>query len=72
MTLYFFAMAVIPSFAIAELPVRGTLSLWLIGLFSTNKAGIVLTTVCIWLINLIVPAIAGAFLLLGNKKMTNE
>ena len=71
MTLYFFSMAIIPSFAIAELPVRGTMSLWLVGLFSANKAGIVFATLCIWLINLIVPAIAGAILLLGNKKMTD-
>ena len=70
LSVYFLLMAVVPTIAIAELGLRGGLSIWLIGLFSSNKAGIVFATICIWFINLIIPAIIGSLLMLGNKKMT--
>ncbi|HYV54160.1 MAG TPA: lysylphosphatidylglycerol synthase domain-containing protein, partial [Chitinophagaceae bacterium] len=40
----FLVLAIIPTFAIAELGLRGNVSLKLIGLFSTNSLGISLTT----------------------------
>ena len=72
LSVYFLLMAIVPTIAIAELGLRGGLSIWLIGLFSTNKAGIVFATICIWFINLIIPAIIGSLLMLGNKKMTEQ
>jgi hypothetical protein len=69
----FLVMAVIPTFAIAELGLRGKVALIFIGLFSANKAGIIFTTTGIWLINLIIPAIAGIILILSVKKIyTNK
>jgi len=65
----FLIMAVIPTFAIAELGLRGRIGLILTGLFSTNTAGIIFTTAGIWLINLIIPAIAGSLLILSIKKI---
>lgn len=65
----FLVMAVIPTFAIAELGLRGRVALILIGLFSTNTTGIIFATAGIWFINLIIPAIAGSLLILSIKKI---
>jgi hypothetical protein len=63
----FLAMAVIPTIALAELGLRGQLSLQLMGLFTDNSLGVVLTSVTVWVINLIVPALAGSVLILTFK-----
>ena len=68
----FLVMAVIPTFAIAELGLRGKISLVLIALFSDNKTGIIFATAGIWFINLIIPAIAGSLLILSIKKIGNR
>jgi hypothetical protein len=63
----FLALAIVPTIALAELGLRGQLSIHLFGLFSNNTLGIVLTATGIWLINLIVPALAGSLFILGIK-----
>jgi hypothetical protein len=68
----FLVLAIIPTFAIAELGLRGKVSLKLIGLFSTNSLGISLATVTIWIINLVLPAIAGSLLILSVKIFKNR
>lgn len=68
----FLVMAAIPTFAIAELGLRGKVSLIFAGLFSANKAGIIFTTAGIWFINLIIPAIIGSLLILSIKKLYIE
>jgi MFS family permease len=60
-------MAVVPSIALAELGVRGQVSIALFGLFSSNTIGIIAAVSGIWLINLIVPALAGSLLILGIR-----
>lgn len=65
----FLVMAVIPTFAIAELAQRGFIVKTIMALFSTNKAGILFATAGIWFINLIVPAIAGSLLILSIRKI---
>lgn len=67
-SLSFFVLAVIPSFAIADVGLRGEVGIKLIGLFSANQLGILFTTISIWFINLVVPAIIGSLLILGIKK----
>ncbi|WP_165958198.1 lysylphosphatidylglycerol synthase transmembrane domain-containing protein [Segetibacter sp. 3557_3] len=66
-TVMFFVMAIVPTIALAELGLRGKVSILLFGLFSNNTLGIVLTATGIWLINLVVPALAGSLLILGIK-----
>lgn len=61
--LFFWAMAVIPSIALAELGVRGQVSLALFGIFSANTIGILAATLALWGINLVVPALAGSLVL---------
>lgn len=69
-SLSFLVMAVIPTIALfTDLGLRGTVSLKLIGLFSVNHLGIGLTSVSIWFINLIIPALAGSLLILGIRKI---
>lgn len=66
----FLIMAVIPTITLfTDLSLRGEVSLLLLGLFSTNRLGIGLTSLSIWLINLIIPALAGSLLILGIKKL---
>jgi Lysylphosphatidylglycerol synthase TM region len=65
----FLVLAAIPSFAILELVQRGYVTKTIVGLYSTNIAGIGLATAGIWLINLIIPAIIGSLLILGIKKI---
>ncbi|GAA4317999.1 lysylphosphatidylglycerol synthase domain-containing protein [Flaviaesturariibacter amylovorans] len=63
----FLALAIIPSVVLLEVGIRGQVSLQLIGLFSANSLGILLSSVSIWFINLVVPALAGSLLILGIK-----
>lgn len=74
MTLVFLALAVIPSIVLLEVGIRGQVSLMLVGLFTVNKLGILLSSVTIWAINLILPALAGSLLILGINvfKKRNE
>ena len=68
----FLIMAVVPTIALAELGLRGQVSLLLFGLLSTNTLGIVLTASGIWLINLVLPALAGSLFILGVKFFRNK
>jgi len=68
----FLALAMIPGVALAELGVRGQLSLWIVGAFSTNSLGIVFTATTIWFINLILPALAGGVLMMKNASGIKE
>jgi len=67
MSVVFLAMAVIPSIALLELGLRGEISLKLIGIYTTNTLGITITTISIWFINLVLPAIIGSLLMLSVK-----
>jgi len=68
----FLVLAVIPSFAIADVGLRGKVGIKLIGLFAANELGILFTTITIWFVNLIVPAIAGSLLIVGIKKFYTD
>jgi len=63
----YLVMALVPTIAIAELGLRGKVSIYFMGLLSANTAAIIASTVGIWLINLVLPAILGSVLLLGVK-----
>lgn len=63
----YLVMAGVPTIAIAELGVRGKVSIFFLGLLSSNTMAIIAATVGIWLINLVLPAVLGSVLLLGVK-----
>ena len=72
MSLVFLALAIIPSIALIEVGLRGEVSLRLMGLFSINSLGIGLTSVTVWFINLIIPAIIGTLFLLNVKLLSKN
>ncbi|HEY5367856.1 MAG TPA: lysylphosphatidylglycerol synthase domain-containing protein [Hanamia sp.] len=63
----FLVLAIVPSFAIADLGIRGKFSTELLSIYSSNTIGILGTTFGIWFINLFIPAIVGGILILGIK-----
>lgn len=65
--LIFVIMAAIPSFAIAELGIRGKLAVTVGSLLSGNVLALLAGTVGIWLLNLVLPALAGSIFLLTLK-----
>ncbi|MES2372375.1 MAG: lysylphosphatidylglycerol synthase domain-containing protein [Bacteroidota bacterium] len=68
----FLVLAIVPTIALAELGFRGKISLQLFGLLSSNTVGIVATAAGIWVINLIIPAIAGSLFILGIRLFRNK
>jgi hypothetical protein len=63
----FLMLAIIPTVALAELGIRGQVSLFVFGLFSNNSLEILIAAAVIWIINIIFPAVAGSFMLLTVK-----
>lgn len=68
----FLVLAIVPTIALAELGFRGKVSLLLFGVVSSNSVGIIATAAGIWLINLILPAIAGSLFILGVRIFRNN
>ena len=66
-SILFLVLAIVPSFAIADLGIRGKFSTELLSFYSKNTVGIIGTTFGIWFINLFIPALAGSLLILGIK-----
>ncbi len=63
----FLILAIVPTIALTELGLRGQVSILMLGLVSTNTAGIVFTSTAIWFINRAFPALAGSLFILGVK-----
>lgn len=72
MSVVFLALAIVPSIALVEVGLRGEISLKLLGIFSSNSLGIGVSTVTIWFLNLIVPAIVGSLFLLSFKLINKD
>jgi hypothetical protein len=65
--LIFLVMAIVPSFAIADVGIRGKVAVSIAGIFSANSIALLAGTVGIWLLNLVLPALLGSLLLLTIK-----
>ncbi|MCK5764806.1 MAG: flippase-like domain-containing protein [Bacteroidales bacterium] len=71
----FFAITMIPTVAIAELGIRGSVSLFIIGIYLGNPfdmppgiaLGIVAASTSLWIINLAIPALIGAIFVFNLK-----
>ena len=66
-TVLYLVLAIVPSFAIAELGIRGKFSVELLSLYSANIIGILGTTFGIWFINLFIPALAGCYFIISKR-----
>lgn len=69
----FLVLSIVPTIAvITELGVRWKASMEVVQLFSSNMAGILTTSLAIWIINLVIPALIGSLLILGIKIFNNK
>jgi hypothetical protein len=60
-------MAIIPTIAaITDLGFRGKVSLDILQLFNNNILGILGSSLAIWMINLVLPAVGGGLLLMNS------
>ena len=62
-----FVISIIPTIAIAEIGIRGSVAVYLFGLVSANTLGILSATFVLWVINLLLPAIIGTFFVFTLK-----
>ena len=62
-----FVISVIPTIAITEIGVRGSVALFLFGLVSANTVGILSATFVLWVINLLIPSLIGVFFIFTLK-----
>lgn len=70
--LIFWAMAIVPTIAIAELGIRWETALFFMLPLSSNNLGIVSSTALLWLINLIIPALVGCLFVYKIKIYEDE
>lgn len=68
----FWAMAIVPTIAIAELGIRGETALFFLLPFSTNQLGIISSTVLLWSVNLVIPALIGCLWVYNIKIYAEE
>lgn len=70
----YFLVSITPSVAFAEIGIRGTYAILLIGAFTNNSVGVALSAVGLWFINYVIPMLIGSLLLMKterNEKNTN-
>ena len=60
-------ISVIPTIAITEISVRGSVAIFIFGLISFNTIGILSATLALWIINLLLPALIGTFCIFSLK-----
>lgn len=70
--LIFWAMAILPTIAIAEIGIRGEAALFFLLPLSGNQLGIVSSTILLWFINLIIPALLGCLFVYKIKIYDEE
>ena len=66
-TTMLFIVSIIPSIAITEIGVRGSVALFLFSLVSGNTIGILSSTFVMWVINLLLPALIGTIFIFTLK-----
>ena len=68
---FYFIMALAPTIGFTELPIRATVSVLVLGIYSDNIFGIQVAAFAIWIINLVIPAIIGG-LFISTIKIVKE
>ncbi|OQP50972.1 hypothetical protein A4H97_03885 [Niastella yeongjuensis] len=69
----FLILSIIPSIAvITDLGVRWKVGIEVVQLFDSNISGILATSLAVWIINLVVPALIGSLLILSMKVFNNR
>lgn len=65
--LIFLVLTAIPSIALGEIGIRGSVSVFLIGQLSENLSGIFMASTTLWIINLAIPALIGSVVISRSK-----
>jgi hypothetical protein len=69
----FLILSIVPTIAvITELGMRWKIGIEVVQLFDSNITGILATSLAIWIINLVIPALIGSLLILGIKVFNNR
>jgi len=63
----FLLMNILPNIVIADLGIRGSVSMFVLGQFATNIQGILLASFFLWIINILLPAFFGQILIIRTK-----
>lgn len=71
-SLTYFVMAIIPTIAIAELGVRGSVAVYFLGMLSPNEVGILSASFALWIVNLALPALLGSLFIFNLKFFKQE
>lgn len=67
-SIIYLVLAVIPSFWFGNIGIRETTAITLISGMMPNEASIILSSMFIWTVNLVIPAIAGSIFLVAQKE----
>lgn len=59
-SMMYLVMAIVPSIALSELTIRGSVALFFFSAYSGNGSGILAASSVVWIINLVIPALIGA------------
>lgn len=65
--LVYLVMTVIPTVAVAEFGIRGSVAVFFLGVFTPYSTGIVMASILLWMINLALPAMAGSLVIAKLK-----
>lgn len=65
-SLTFLVMSVVPAIALAEIGVRGSVAIYFLGTVSNNTL-VFVSTVSLWLINIVIPGLIGAVFILALR-----
>jgi hypothetical protein len=60
----FLVQSIIPTIAIAEIGIRGSVAVYFFSYLNLNPVSVISTTISLWLINLVIPALIGTFFIL--------
>ncbi|ANI89202.1 hypothetical protein A9P82_07800 [Arachidicoccus ginsenosidimutans] len=71
-SVFFLLLAIVPTVPIAELGVRGEISIRVFGALAQNTLGIISATGFIWLLNIIIPSLAGSLFVLSLRIFKNR
>lgn len=65
----FLFITAIPSFAISEIGIRGSICIFFFSKFTMEETGVLMASTALWLINIAMPAVIGAFGILYFKRI---
>ena len=64
----YFLVSITPSVAFAEIGIRGTYAILLLGYFTSNTVGVALSAVGLWFLNYVIPMLIGSLLLIKTNR----